>query len=494
METGTLIQYFHWYYPGDGSLWRKFIADAPKLSELGITAVWFPPAFKGNSGGMSVGYDVYDIYDLGEFDQKGSVRTKYGTRQEYTDAIKAAHAAGIKVYVDIAINHLAGADEAEKIQVHKVNPDNRNEVISDTFEIEAFTKFTFPGRKGKYSHFIWDKNCFTGVDYAYDKQESGIYKILNDYGDRWDDVIDEEKGNYDYLMYADVEFRNPYVQEELKRWAEWYWRQTGFDGVRLDAVKHISPAFFNDWLDHLRAVKGSELFAVAEYWAPGNLPLLLRYINATAGRVSLFDASLHYNLHKASKQGKDFNMATIFDDTLVKVKPGLSVTVTDNHDTQPLQALEAPIEPWFKPIAYSLILLRSDGYPSVFYPDLFGANYTDKGSDGNDYEIHLPPCDGIEKLLLARKIFASGEQHDYFDHGNCAGWTREGNKNQPKSGCAVLLSTGDKGFKKMYIGKQHAGNVFKDYLDKIQEEVIIDEEGHGAFSCPAGQVSVWVKK
>lgn len=34
-----------------------------------------------------------------------------------------------------------------------------------------------------------------------------------------------------------------------------------------------------------------------------------------------------------------------------------------NHDTQPYQALEAQISDWFKPLAYSLILLRDSGYP-----------------------------------------------------------------------------------------------------------------------------------
>lgn len=43
-----------------------------------------------------------------------------------------------------------------------------------------------------------------------------------------------------------------------------------------------------------------------------------------------------------------------------------------NHDTQPYQALEAPIEPFFKPLAYALILLRYDGYPCLFYGDLYG--------------------------------------------------------------------------------------------------------------------------
>jgi alpha-amylase len=64
-----------------------------------------------------------------------------------------------------------------------------------------------------------------------------------------------------------------------------------------------------------------------------------------------------------------------------------SVTLVDNHDTQPLQDLEAPVEPWFKPIAYALILLREEGYPCVFYPDLYGAHYIDKDAAGNDQEI-----------------------------------------------------------------------------------------------------------
>ena len=37
---------------------------------IGIISVWFPPAYKGTNGGYSLGYDAYDLYDLGEFDQK----------------------------------------------------------------------------------------------------------------------------------------------------------------------------------------------------------------------------------------------------------------------------------------------------------------------------------------------------------------------------------------------------------------------------------------
>ena len=492
MFKGTMLQYFHWYLPGDGTLWKQIKNDAPRLKELGFTSIWLPPAFKASAGGYSTGYDIYDLYDLGEFDQKGSVRTKYGTRQEYIEALEAIRANGMQAMVDIVLNHKAGGDEIEKIQVVKVNPDDRNEAISEPFEIEAFTKFTFPGRQKKYSAFEWNYMCFTGVDYAYNLSEDGIFRIINSYGDGWQEMIDDEKGNYDYLMYNDIDFRNPSVREELDHWAKWYYDQANFDGVRLDAVKHIPSSFYNEWLNNLRKNTGKEIFAVGEYWAPGQLNLLVKYIEATNGNMSLFDSSLHQNFHTASNMGNDYDLRTIFHDTLVNIMPEKAVTVISNHDTQPLQALEAPVEQWFKPIAYALILLRDEGYPCIFYPDLFGANYKDYGRDGNQYDIWMPGVEKIEQLLKARRNHAYGMQRDYFDHANCIGWTREGDEHH--SGCAVVLSNGDNGNKTMETGKRYAGKIFVDLLEKNPAKVKINKDGWGEFFAPAGGVSVWVEK
>jgi alpha-amylase len=492
MAQGTMLQYFHWYTPGDGNLWNQLQKDAPKLASLGFTAIWLPPAFKAANGGYSTGYDVYDLYDLGEFEQKGTTRTKYGTRQQYIDAIKALQTNGIQVIVDIVLNHKAGGDEIERVKVVKVNPDNRNEDISEPFEIDAFTKFNFPGRQKKYSDFEWNHTCFTGVDYAHDLAESGIFRIIKEDGEGWQQMIDEEKGNYDYLMYDDIDFRNEAVREELNRWGQWYWDQVQFDGVRLDAVKHIAPSFYAEWLHRLRSQTGKEIYAVGEYWAPGHLDLLLKYIEATGGGMSLFDSSLNNNLYQASGAANNYDLRTIFDDSLVQAMPDKAVTVVTNHDTQPLQALEAPVENWFKPIAYALILLRDKGYPCVFYADLFGANYKDHGKDGNEYEIWMPAVENIEKLLKARRDHAFGAQRDYFDHPNCIGWTREGDDGH--SGCAVVLSNGDTGNKNMEVGKRYAGRIFCDMLEKYPGEVKINEEGWGEFFAPAGAVSVWVEK
>lgn len=489
MKNGTMMQYFHWYTPADGSLWNTVKKEAPRLAAMGINAIWLPPAYKGADGTSSRGYDVYDLYDLGEFDQKGTVRTRYGTRQEYIDAIRAIHDAGMQVYVDVVANHLMGGDETERVTVRKVDPENRNEFISEPIEIEAYTRFTYPGRKGQHSDFVWDHQCFTGIDHAADVEEEAIYTIQNEYGEGWEEVIDTEKGNFDYLMGADIEFRNPAVREEFRRWGEWYYNAVKFDGFRLDAVKHITPEFFNEWLDQMRTYTKRELFAVGEYWAPGQLDLLLKYIEATNGKMSLFDASLHHNFFDASLAGKDYDLTTIFDGALVAAKPFLAVTVVGNHDTQPLQALEATVDYWFKPIAYALILLREGGYPCVFYPDLYGAKYTDKNKEGEDTDIELVPVEGLEILISARDKHAYGQQRDYFDHPNCIGWTREGDDDN--SGCAVVISNGEEGNKHMEIGTRYAGKRFKDILGKRKEEIVVDDNGWADFLCAPGSVSVW---
>ncbi|RYZ53956.1 MAG: hypothetical protein EOP49_06195 [Sphingobacteriales bacterium] len=198
-----------------------------------------------------------------------------------------------------------------------------------------------------------------------------MYSIRNKAGEGWESLVDNEKGNFDYLMLNDIETRNPAVRQELKNWGKWYYNTVRFDGVRLDAVKHMNPSFFIEWLDYLRAEVNPQLFALGEYWLSDDLPVLLNYLDAVGDRMSLFDAPLHRNFSIASNQKGSYDLRTIFQDTLVSKKPDLAVTFVDNHDTQPLQSLEEYTEQWFKPHAYALILLRQDGYPCVFYADLF---------------------------------------------------------------------------------------------------------------------------
>ena len=487
--NATMIQFFHWYTPGDSFLWKHAAEQAGYLADLGITAAWLPPGYKAAGGSASTGYDVYDLFDLGEFDQKGSVPTRYGSRDELLHACKTLQENGVGVIMDIVLNHRGGADELESFHVVKVDEEDREHTLSEPYEIRSYTKFTFPGRGNQYSAFKWDFTCFTGVDYAEGEEGNAIYLIINDHGDGWDEMIGDEKGNYDFLMLCDVETRNEHVCGELHYWGKWLHEQTGFQGVRLDAVKHISPQFYKDWLHLLRENTGENLFAVGEYWAPGNLELLERYLAATDGCMSLFDSALHHRLHEASEAGGEYDLRTILDDSLMLADSLHAVTLVENHDTQPLQSLEAPVAAWFKPLAYALILLRSEGYPCVFYPDLYGAKYTDHGSDGEEYEIELAKVGCLENLLHARKNHAYGEQNVYFDDPHCIGFTRLGDGEH--SGCAVLMGNRDEATKRMEMGTAYAGKTFRDLLGHLSEEITIAEDGWGEFRCPAGGVSVW---
>ncbi len=488
--NGVIMQYFHWYISPDVPLWEEVKRNAPDLANAGFTAVWLPPAYKGSSGGYDVGYGVYDMYDLGEFDQKGSIHTKYGTRQQYLEAIAALHHHEVQVYADVVLNHRMGGDSKEKVKATPFPQDNRLNPKGDLHEIESYTHFHFPERQGKYSQFEWHWYHFDAVDYnAYDPYNGDTVYLLE--GKQFDDYVALEKGNFAYLMGCDLDFQHPDVRDEATHWGRWYLDTTSVDGFRLDAIKHISSWFFPKWIDDLEHHAAKELFVVGEYWAP-NINTLHWYIDSVGGRMSVFDVPLHYNFHYASKAGGNYDMRTILNDTLMQQRPTHAVTFVENHDSQPLQSLEAPVEPWFKPLAYALILLRQEGYPCVFYADYYGADYEDYGRDGNRYPIYMPSHRWIlDKLLYARSHFGHGDQYDYFDHFNTVGWTRLGDEDHPRA-MAVLMSDGDVGMKWMEVGQPRAK--FVDLTEHVKDPIYTNDWGWAEFRCNGGSVSVWVQE
>ncbi|MBR1757620.1 MAG: alpha-amylase [Lachnospiraceae bacterium] len=473
----TMMQYFEWYLPNDGFWWKRCAAKAKNLADLGITQVWLPPAYKGISQ-EDVGYGVYDMYDLGEFDQKGTVRTKYGTKEEYIEAIKAFQEAGILVFADIVLNHKMGGDELEEVAAVTDSNEDRNQQVGDPQKVKVWSKFTFPGRHGKYSRFTWNHTHFSGTDWAEGANADDlIYRFT---GKHWDPDTDPEKGNFDYLMGMNVDMNNPVVVRETRKWLEWYIETTGIDGLRLDAVKHISFPFYKELLADLRNQLGEDMPAVGEYWS-GDVGRLLYYLEQVGDEMSLFDVALHYNFFHASHED-GYDMRQIFDNTLVKERPDRAVTFVDNHDTQYGQSLESYVADWFKPLAYAMILLHDGGTPCVFYSDYYG-----------NPPKNLAMIPNLGKMMKLRHAYAYGAQIDYLDDPHIIGWVRKGDPEHKDSGLAVVLSNGDAGCKSMEVGQTFAGETFYDVLGNCPEPVVIDEEGFGCFGTAAGNVSVWVR-
>ncbi|HKS27446.1 MAG TPA: alpha-amylase [Pyrinomonadaceae bacterium] len=487
-ENGVIIQYFEWYLPADGSLWRELAARSEELSRAGFTAVWIPPCSKASAGPCDVGYGQYDLFDLGEFNQKGSVRTKYGTKEELLAAIRAAQAAGMQVYADVVFNHKDGADDKEEVLAQQVEREDRNTPVGEWEKIIAWTKFTFEGRGDTHSSMKWYWWCFDSVSYNEATHDASHIYRLKPKGFETD--VSHEHGNYDYLLANDLDMGEEMVRGELLYWGRWFVETTGVDGFRCDAVKHIRASWFPDWLSHLRSHFQRELFSVGEYWSE-KVKYLREYIETTGGALSLFDVPLHYQFHRASRAGDGFDLRTIFDDTLVKENPRLAVTFVENHDTQPCQSLESTVEPWFKPLAYALILLRREGYPCVFYADYYGAEYSDQRCQ-EGRTIKLPSHRWmIDKFLEARHGYAYGEQLDYLDHPNTVGWTRLGDGAHDKA-MAVLMSNGADGNKWMNVSRPDAS--FRDLTEHFEERVTTNADGWGNFLCKGGKVSVWIEE
>lgn len=190
-------------------------------------------------------------------------------------------------------------------------------------------------------------------------------------------------------------------------------------------------------------------------------------------------------------------------------------TFVVNHDTQERQSLEAssprlllppwsltvlcqtPVAPYFIPLAYAIILLRTNcGIPCVFWCDLYGSFGPEPKPDRSNYVP--PPVGGtiLPKLLLARKMYAYGTQIDYFDQPDCVGFTRFGHPSHSRgAGLAVVVNIGwTFAMKRMYVGRQHAGERWTDLLRVTWGEILIDQQGYGVFPVGPRGVAVWADR
>lgn len=476
----VMMQAFEWDTPADGGYYKFLKENAKKIKDAGIDALWLPPMCKGG-GDQDVGYGIYDLWDLGEFDQKGTVRTKYGTKKELLEAIDELHKNDVKVYADVVLNHKGNADFEEEFMARMVDQNNREKDVSEDMKIKAWTGFNFPGRDGKYSDFVWHYYHFTGVDYDANTDTKAIFRILGD-GKYWDEGVSDEKGNFDYLMNADIDHSHPEVREEIFKWVDWFMEETGVDGFRYDALKHISDEFIYDLSKHIMEKKKDDFYLLGEYWQydEGQID---GYLDDTDWKIDLFDVPLHFHFEEASKSNGNYDMRNIFNNTIVKNHPLQAVTFVDNHDSQPGQSLDSWVEDWFKEIAYSLILFRKDGYPCIFAGDYYGL----KGEIKKD-----PLKDMIDKMLDVRKKYAFGNQDDYFDNPQVVGWVRR--TDAKTSSLAVLISIGDMAEKQMFVGEEEAGKVYIDLSGNNKNQVTIDEDGNGMFNVGPGSVSYWAAK
>jgi alpha-amylase len=470
-QNKTLLQSFYWElgtgdyaeeYPGETNLWNLLSDRADKFAELGITSIWVPPANKGQSP-TDVGYGVYDIWDLGEFDQAGGVRTKYGTKEELEAAIADLHKNDISVYYDAALNHRIGTGDRNL----------ETTVLKSGKQIQSYTYFPdLKGREQYYSNadeWDWNWKQFDGVDYDANR---GAITPQTFQGKEWDSSYDK-----DYLLGADIDYQSGKVKDELNEWGSWIIDEIGFDGFRIDASKHIDSNFIDQWLSTVQENTTKDVFFVGEAWIDNKMGLSFYLSEVNNQDLTVFDFPLR-NMFKQLETGMA-NMSSLGSAGLVNdaTNNDRAVTFVDNHDTgRDITEYNAPITKR-KMQAYTYILTRAEGKPMIYWKDYYQ----------NDYQEEL------DKLLEVRKYYAYGPGREVDNNGDGVySYVRDGLEDKPRTGLVAMISIGNSrevATKRIKTNKPNT--TFYDYTRNIKEAVTTDEDGYGEFKVRQSQENGW---
>jgi alpha-amylase len=462
--SGVMMQAFYWEpAAGATSWWKMLEGKACDLRKSGITAIWIPPPTKGSSA-ADMGYGVFDRYDLGQYNQKGTVGTRWGTRAELESMVAAMHAAGIRVYADIVMNHMMGGT---------------TESWNST---SAPTTFDFSARlKVDPAHaYVWDHTKFSGCQTCVSTNNCSFQTWMTPQWDFDPSYTNDPNsgtygtlGMYDGLNGCEIRYTVDANQQELIDWGNWITDALKLDGYRIDTGKHILPPFLSRWL---KEVKGSGRFSVIEFY-DGNPAHLATVIDLYAKQSRLFDFALHFLLQRMSAGNGSFDMrnlrfgATDDGSRFLEQHGEFAVTFVDNHDTDRNASTRIAN---FKMLAYAYILTRSAGYPVVFYRDYYD------GMLGS----------AIDKVIAARNAHGFGATYDsnesdadFYVSGRLGDATHRG--------MLVFLNDGG-GTTKTLTSSPFANKQMKEETGASTATVTTDAQGGGTFPVPARSHAIWV--
>jgi len=337
-----MIEGFYTNVPMGGTWWGTIQGKVSSWANAGITSIWMPPSSKGASGANSNGYDPFDYFDFGNYNQMGTTLTRYGGKTDLLSCISAAHNAGMQVYADIVMNHSVGGSP-------EYNPNTG-----------TTTNTAFVPASGIFPRHYNDFHPST-----YEQSDAGVFS-----------------------NFPDLCHKNPTVSGGL--WAnsnsvaKYYKNTMGYDGWRFDWVDGFSPTYVQAFVN---AAPG---FAVTEYWGPSSgtsVSELQSCINSSG--QSTFDLPCMFALKSAFTNS---NLATLnTTDMVCKSNPSKAVTFVTNHDVDYIPAAN-------KLQAYAFIMAH-EGTPCIFYLDY--ESLLDKGKMNTLIWINKNLAAGTTNVIYA---------------------------------------------------------------------------------------------
>ena len=242
------------------------------IRSLGVDGIWFSPLYP--SPGVDCGYDISDYMDIAE---------EFGGMEAFKRVLDGAHARGMKVIMDLVINHTS--DEHEWFQKSRRR-------------IEPYTDYYIwrpAGKNGKLPN-NWDSS-FEGKAWQFDELRQEYYLHLY------------------AVKQPDLNMDNPLVREEVKKILK-FWLDLGVDGFREDVITLISK---KEGLpsDHLFPIyKGIRFYNhgphIHEYLSEFRRDVLSHYDCMTIAEAPLIwpKRALEYI---SEKEDSDFDMMIQFE-------------------------------------------------------------------------------------------------------------------------------------------------------------------------------------
>ncbi|GIF13346.1 1,4-alpha-glucan branching enzyme [Actinoplanes teichomyceticus] len=264
------------------------------IQGLGTTAIWLAPVFKnrpvqGAGADISAGYHGYWITDFTRVDPH------FGTNADLKRLVKLAHRRGMKIYLDIIVNHTA--------DVIKYSEDKY------TYVDKTASPYTdSAGRPFEDRNYATGRNGFPRVDassFPYTPtvgaadRDVKVPAWLNDvtmYHNRGDSTFSGENSEYgDFYGLDDLWTERPEVVRGMtKIYADWI-TSTGIDGYRLDTVKHTDMDFWPQFAAGIRKAGGPDFFMFGEVYSAD------QEIESSYVRQGGLPATLDFSFQEAAK-------------------------------------------------------------------------------------------------------------------------------------------------------------------------------------------------
>lgn len=328
--------------------------------DLGVTALWLMPVFQAQS---QHGYDTIDYRDI---------EKDYGTVDDLRLLIREAHKRGIKIIVDLVLNHTAH---------------------THPWFVKALEEARGGGAVPGPSRLNWYRFT-TQPDNRFWREMEGTVPKQYFYG--W----------FNPTM-PDLNYENPAVTDEMLDVARFWITQVGVDGYRLDAIKYLveeGPKDANTPANHAwfrnfhKVVKQAnpQAFLVGEVW--DDLPTVLSYTG------DQMDVNFHFPLSQAISDsvggGRSAPVVKVLKETLEAFPPGQYATFLRNHDQRRLMNDFQGSQP--KALQAAALLLTLPGIPFLYYGEEIGLSQNRRAMQWD----HRAPFWGFSE----KKVFPNGQQ------------------------------------------------------------------------------------